>query len=202
MFDSPGLILPPRGPRRRLPRRSRRRSRVRAATFRAGGGSRRARSLPWPVSRWGSTYDRRPVLRSPQGEGGLWITFLRRFWGVFLGGFLEATGPGAGFRGVFSADGVLLVRWASANFDFFRGFFTFLVRFLPVFRPYFALFPSMPCAYLYVNNYFSASLARDLRSLQRRARRERPPRRVNCGRRRIGERRPSFAPGARLFSPA
>ena len=89
----------------------------------------------------------------------LWITFLRRFWGVFSGGFLEPTGPGASVWGVFSADGVLLVRWASANFDFFRGFFTFLDRFLPVFVPFFALFPSMSCAYLYVNNYFSVSLA-------------------------------------------
>jgi len=92
----------------------------------------------------------------PEGTGGdagralpfmrgrrLWITFLRRFSGVFLGGFLEALGPGASAGGVFSADGVLLVRWASANFDFFRGFFAFLVRFLPVFVPYFALFPSM-----------------------------------------------------------
>jgi len=84
-----------------------------------------------------------------------------------LGGFLEPTGPGAGVRGVFSADGVLLVRWASANFDFFRGFFAFFDRFLPVFVPNFALFPSMPCAYLYVNNYFSVSLARELHSLQR-----------------------------------
>ena len=70
-----------------------------------------------------------------------------------MGDFLEPTGPGAGVRGLFSAEGVLLVRWASANFDFFRGFFLFLVRFLPVFRPYFALFPSMPCAYLYVHNF-------------------------------------------------
>ena len=83
-----------------------------------------------------------------------------------MGDFWEATGLGAIVRGVFSADGVLLVRWASANFDFFRGFFTFLVRFLPVFMPFFALFPSMPCAYLYVNNYFSVTLAWDLRSLQ------------------------------------
>ena len=86
---------------------------------------------------------------------------------VFLGDFLQATGPGAGVQGVFSADGVPLVRWASANFDFFRGFFTFLDRFLPVFVPYFALFPSMSCAYLYVNNYFSVSLAcRLLRRLE------------------------------------
>jgi len=70
-----------------------------------------------------------------------------------LGGFLEPTGLGGGVRGVFSADGVLLVRWASADFDFFRGFFAFLVRFLPVFRPYFTLFPSMSCAYLYVHNF-------------------------------------------------
>ncbi len=100
------------------------------------------------------------------GRRRLWITFWRRFWGVFLGDFLEATGPGASVRGVFSADGVLLVRWASANFDFFRGFFTFLGRFLPVFVPYFALFSSMSCAYLYVNNFFPASLAWELRSLQ------------------------------------
>ncbi|MBA7569048.1 hypothetical protein ES708_10785 [subsurface metagenome] len=33
--------------------------------------------------------------------------------------------------------------------------------------PFFALFPSMPCAYLYVNNFFPASLAWDLRSLHR-----------------------------------
>ena len=96
-----------------------------------------------------STYERRR----------LWITFWRRFWGVFLGGFLEPVGPGGGARGDFSADGVLLVRWASANFDFFRGFFAFFDRFLPVFVPNFALFPSMPCAYLYVNNFFPASLA-------------------------------------------
>jgi len=70
-----------------------------------------------------------------------------------LGGFLEATGPGASVRGDFSADGVPLVRWASGNFDFFRGFFLFLERFLPVFVPFFALFPSMPCAYLYVHNF-------------------------------------------------
>ncbi|MGB2755375.1 MAG: hypothetical protein WBD75_05915, partial [Phycisphaerae bacterium] len=76
----------------------------------------------------------------------LWITFLREFWGVFLVGFLEPTGPGAGVRGFFSADGVPLVRWASGNFDFFRGFFLFLVRFLPVFVPFFALFPSMSWA--------------------------------------------------------
>jgi hypothetical protein len=86
-------------------------------------------------------------------RGRLWITFLREFGGRFSGDFWEPTGPGASVRGVFSADGVLLVRWASANFDFFRGFFTFLDRFLPVFRPYFALFSSMSCAYLYVHNF-------------------------------------------------
>jgi len=91
----------------------------------------------------GSTYARRR----------LWITFWREFSWVFWGGFLEPIGPGASVQGFFSADGVLLVRWASANFDFFRGFFTFLVRFLPVFVPNFALFPSMPCAYLYVHNF-------------------------------------------------
>ena len=89
----------------------------------------------------------------------LWITFWRRFWGVFLGGFLEATGPGASVRGVFSADGGLLVRWASGNFDFFGGFFLFLVRFLPVFVPYFALFPSMSCACLYVYNLLAVNVS-------------------------------------------
>ena len=76
-----------------------------------------------------------------------------------MGDFWEATGLGASARADFSAKGVLLVRWASGNFDFFRGFFLFLDRFLPVFVPYFALFPSMPCAYLYVNNFFPVSLA-------------------------------------------
>ena len=70
-----------------------------------------------------------------------------------MGDFWEATGPGASARGLFSADGVLLVRWASGNFDFFRGFFVFLARFLPVFVPFFALFPSMSCTYLYVHNF-------------------------------------------------
>ena len=70
-----------------------------------------------------------------------------------MGRFLEPIGPGAGVGVDFSADGVLLVRWASANFDFFGCFFAFLVRFLPVFVPYFALFPSMSCAYLYVYNF-------------------------------------------------
>jgi len=89
----------------------------------------------------------------------MWITFWREFWGVFLGDFWEPTGPGAGVRGDFSADGVLLVRWASADFDFFRGFFTLLDRFLPVFVPYFALFPSMSCAYLYVHNFLPANVS-------------------------------------------
>ena len=118
-------------------------------------------------NRRGSTYAR------PR----LWITFWREFWRVFSGDFWEPTGPGASVRGVFSADGVLLVRWASADLVPFSTFFAFLARFLPVFAPYFALFPSMPCAYLYVNNYFSVSLARDLHSLQRRGRRARRERR-------------------------
>ena len=66
-------------------------------------------------------------------RGRLWIKFLREFWGRFLGGFLETIGPGARVRGFFSADGVLLARWASANFDFFGGFFAFwgaIYRFL------------------------------------------------------------------------
>ena len=114
---------------------------------------------------------------STYGRRRLWITFWREFWGVFWCGFWGPIGPGASVRGVFSAEGVLLVRWASANFDFFRGFFTFLARFLPVFVPNFALFPSMSCAYLYVNNYFSVSLAWELHSLHRRGRRARRERR-------------------------
>jgi hypothetical protein len=58
-----------------------------------------------------------------------------------------------------------------------------LVRFLPVFGPFFALFPSMSCAYLYVNNYFSAPLAWKLHSLQRRDRGERRERRESGERR-------------------
>jgi len=115
-------------------------------------------------NRRGSTYARRR----------LWITFLRRFWGEFWGGFLEPIGPGASVRGLFSADRVLLVRWASADLVPFSTFFAFLVRFLPVFVPYFALFSSMSCAYLYVNNYFPARLAWDLHRLHRRGRRGLP----------------------------
>ena len=122
----------------------------------------------------------------------MWITFLRRFWGVFLGGFWEPIGPGAGVRADFSAEGVLLVRWAGANFDFFRGFFPFLVRFLPVFRPYFALFSSMSCAYLYVNNYFSASLAWNVHTSNRKGRKARKGR--------IGE--PGFVPARRDYAVA
>jgi hypothetical protein len=48
-----------------------------------------------------------------------------------------------------------------------------LGRFLPVFVPFFALFPSMSCAYLYVNNYFSASLAWDLLTSNRKVRKAR-----------------------------
>jgi len=77
-----------------------------------------------------------------------------------LGDFWEPTGPGASVRAVFSAEGVPLVRWASGNFDFFRDFFTFLMRFLPVFGAYFALFPSMPCAYLYVHNFPRTRISR------------------------------------------
>jgi hypothetical protein len=128
------------------------------------------------------------------GNRRLWITFLRRFWGVFLGGFWDATGPGARVRGVFSAEGVLLVRWASANFDFFRGFFLFLARFLPVFVPYFALFPSMSWAYLYVNNFFPVSLAWELHSLHRRDRRGRRERRESGEKARRQTAQPSTQP--------
>jgi hypothetical protein len=83
----------------------------------------------------------------------LWITFWSQFGGVFWGGFWEPTGLGAGVRGDFSTDARPMVRWASANLVPFSTFFAFLDRFLPVFGPYFALFPSMPCAYLYVHNF-------------------------------------------------
>jgi len=131
--------------------------------------------LPFPRSRrplraWRSLRLRHAFT---YGNRRLWITFWREFWGVFWGGFLEPIGPGAGVRADFSAEGVLLVRWASANFDFFRGFFLFLDRFLPVFVPYFALFPSMPCAYLYVSNFFPVSLAWDLHTSNRKVRKAR-----------------------------
>jgi len=118
----------------------------------------------------------------------LWITFLRRFWGVFLGGFLEPIGLGASVRpataravpvpgGVLGADGVPLVRWASADFATFCSFLQVFDRFLGAFCGHWALFASMSCAYLYVNNFFSASLAWKLHSLQRRDRRGRRERR-------------------------
>jgi len=46
------------------------------------------------------------------------------------------------------------------GFGAFSTFFTFLGRFLPVFVPYFALFPSMPCAYLYVHNFLRTRVSR------------------------------------------
>ena len=117
----------------------------------------------------------------------MWITFWRRFWGTVLGGFLEPTGPGAGVRGLFSAKGVPLVRWASADLVLFSTFFAFLDRFLPVFVPFFALFSSMSCAYLYVNNFFLASLAcRLLRMFSPQRRGERRERQ-EWGERRNGE---------------
>ena len=63
----------------------------------------------------------------------LWITFWRRFWGVFLGDFWEPIGPGARVRGLFSADGVPWVRWASANLHFFAVFCGFLAGFCRLF---------------------------------------------------------------------
>ena len=59
---------------------------------------------------------------STYGNRRLWITFWREFWGVFLGGFSEPTGPGASVRGLFSAEGVPWVRWASANLQLFAVF--------------------------------------------------------------------------------
>jgi len=124
------------------------------------------RPLPLPRSRCPLRAWRSLRLRnaSTYSNRRLWITFWRRFWGGFLGDFLGPTGLGAGVRpataravpvpgGDFSADGGLLVRWASADLGPFSTFFAFLDRFLPVFGHYFALFPSMPCAYLYVHNF-------------------------------------------------
>ena len=51
----------------------------------------------------------------------------------------------------------------------FRAFFDFLHvfdRFLPVFGPYFALFPSMSCAYLYVHNFLPANVSVDGQGLR------------------------------------
>jgi hypothetical protein len=75
--------------------------------------------------------------------------------------------------GVFSLKHPRMLRWASADLVPFSTFFTFLDRFLPVFVPYFALFPSMPCAYLYVNNFFSARLARNVLTSNRKGRQAR-----------------------------
>jgi hypothetical protein len=41
-----------------------------------------------------------------------------------------------------------------------------LGRFLPVFVPNFALFPSMPCAYLYVHNFLSTNVSVDGQGLR------------------------------------
>jgi len=81
------------------------------------------------------------------------ITFWREFGGVFLGDFLEPTGLGASAGGDFPPKHPRMVRWASADLVLFSTFFAFFDRFLPVFVPYFALFSSMPCAYLYVHDF-------------------------------------------------
>jgi hypothetical protein len=146
-------------PERNIQERRERRGMEGTAKHQKTGNRIRAPFEPRPEGRGhvpnrrGSTYVRRRM----------WITFWSQFGGVFLGDFWEPTGPGAGVRWVFSADGVLLVRWASADLVPFSTFFAFLGRFLPVFVPYFALFSSMSCAYLYVNNFFSAPLAWNVR---------------------------------------
>jgi len=125
--------------------------------------------LAEPAARCRSSRDRKVAVTFgtadayTYGDRRLWITFWRKFWGVFWGDFLQATGPGAGVRGDFSADGVPLVRWASADLGPFSHFFAFLVRFLPVFGPHFALFPSMSCAYLYVHNFRRTRASRSRR---------------------------------------
>ena len=53
------------------------------------------------------------------------------------------------------------------EFALFCSFLRVFGRFLPAFCGNLVLFASMPCAYLYVNNFFPASLAWELRSLQR-----------------------------------
>ena len=80
---------------------------------------------------------------------------------------MEATGPGASVRGDFSADGVLLVRWASADFATFCRFLQVFDRLLGAFCGHWVLFASMTCAYLYVNNFSPACLAWELHSLHR-----------------------------------
>ena len=90
-----------------------------------------------------------------------------------MGGFSEPTGPGAGARGDFSADGVLLVRWASADFATFCRFLQVFDRLLGAFCGHRGLFASMSCACLYVNNFFSASLAWDLLTSNRKGRKAR-----------------------------
>ena len=70
-----------------------------------------------------------------------------------MGDFLRATGLGGGVRWDFSPKHPRMSRWASADLGSFSTFFAFLDRFLPVFGPYFALFSSMSCAYLYVHNF-------------------------------------------------
>jgi hypothetical protein len=57
-----------------------------------------------------------------------------------LGGFLEATGPGASARADFSADGEPMVRWASGFLTVFDAFLRVFDRFLRAFYGNFALF--------------------------------------------------------------
>jgi len=78
-----------------------------------------------------------------------------------LGDFGRPTGPGAGVRGDFSPKHPRMLRWASADLGPFSAFFAFLARLLPVFGPYFALFPSMSCAYLYVHNFPRTHVSRN-----------------------------------------
>ena len=70
------------------------------------------------------------------------------FWRFFGGHRPWRWRPG----GFFSQKSRML-RWASADLVPFSTFFAFFARFLPVLGPYFALFPSMSCTYLYVHNF-------------------------------------------------
>jgi len=98
---------------------------------------------------------------------------LGRIFGRFFGGHRPwRWRPGAFFGGRGA-----LGKMGKCEFALFCSFLRGFGRFLPAFCGNLVLFASMPCAYLYVNNFFPAPLARDLRRLHRRERRARGERR-------------------------
>jgi len=90
-----------------------------------------------------------------------------------LGRFLGGHRPWRWRQGGFFGGRGALGKMGKCEFALFCSFLRGFGRFLPAFCGNLVLFASMPFAYLYVSNYFSASLAWELHSLQRRARRER-----------------------------